>query len=119
MWWRIGAVLGMTGVMLGAFGAHALTQLTQEERLLHAWDTGAKYQLIHALAVMLVAVHPAKPKLAGMLFTVGVVLFSGSLYALALTGIGFLGAITPLGGLAFIAGWIALAAAPPGGILSE
>jgi uncharacterized membrane protein YgdD (TMEM256/DUF423 family) len=113
MWWRIGAVLGALGVALGAFGAHGLKQLTTEQRLLDVWDTGAKYHLIHALAILLVALHPARPQVPGWLFTAGIVVFSGSLYMLALTGKGWFGAITPIGGVCFIAGWIALALAKP------
>ena len=113
MWWRIGAVMGALGVALGAFGAHGLKNVTTEQRLLDIWDTGAKYHLVHALAILLVALHPARPAVPGWLFTAGICIFSGSLYLLALTGKGWLGAITPIGGVCFIAGWFALALARP------
>lgn len=112
MWLRAGGILGALGVVLGAFGTHALPRVSPDPRWLNAWDVGARYHLLHAMAVVLVGLHPARPRAAGFLFSVGIVLFSGSLYAMALSGAPWLGAITPLGGLAFIAGWLALAAAP-------
>src|SRR5436190_24099825 len=99
------AILGFTGVAFGALGAHAVRSLGPES--LDWWNTGAKYHLIHALAVGLVAAL-RRPPLAAWLFTAGVVLFSGSLYALALTGMKALGMVTPVGGLCFLAGWVAL-----------
>jgi uncharacterized membrane protein YgdD (TMEM256/DUF423 family) len=99
------AILGFSGVAFGALGAHAVRSLGPEA--LDWWDTGAKYHLVHALAVGLVAALKRRP-LAAWLFTAGVVLFSGSLYALALTGVKALGMVTPIGGLCFLAGWIAL-----------
>jgi uncharacterized membrane protein YgdD (TMEM256/DUF423 family) len=112
----VGAASGFLAVAAGAFGAHALkTRLTPE--LLAVFETAARYQMYHALA--LVAVALAQPRAApsplwswsGWLFAAGTLLFSGSLYALALTGVKWLGAITPLGGLAFLAGWALLAVA--------
>ena len=109
----IGAVAGALGVGLGAFGAHGLRgRLTPE--MLGVFETGVRYQLYHALALVATAslmgrVHGRLVTAAGWCFTAGIVLFSGSLYLLALTGITVLGAITPLGGVAFIAGWICLA----------
>lgn len=104
--------LGATGVAAGAFGAHALRERLSPD-LLRVWNTGAEYHLIHAVALMGVAwaAHrwPGTPShLAGLAFVVGVVVFSGSLYALAWTGVRWLGAITPIGGVAFIVGWLAL-----------
>ncbi|HKT79570.1 MAG TPA: DUF423 domain-containing protein [Vicinamibacterales bacterium] len=108
----IGALAGLTGVAFGAFGAHFLkARLTAE--MLAVFETGVRYQLYHAAALVGAAalsgrISDRSLTLAGWLFGVGIVLFSGSLYALALTGIGVLGAITPLGGVAFIAGWLCL-----------
>jgi uncharacterized membrane protein YgdD (TMEM256/DUF423 family) len=109
----MGAVLAALGVAAGAFGAHALRgRLTPE--LLAAFETGVRYHLIHALALLSVAWAttrwPGRPtNIAGWLFLAGTVLFSGSLYAMSVSGIRALGAITPLGGVAFIAGWLTLA----------
>lgn len=107
LWWRLGGILGALGVALGAFGAHGL-KARVDEVALGWWNTGAHYHLIHALALLAVAAHPKAPALAGWLFLGGIVLFSGSLYTMTLTGIRALGAITPLGGLCFIAGWLVL-----------
>lgn len=109
VWWRVGGAAGALGVALGAFGAHGLKRVVTDPHLLEVWDTAAKYHLLHALAILAVALHPAKPRAPGALFLAGIVLFSGSLYAMALTDVRALGAITPLGGVCFIAGWIALA----------
>ena len=99
--------MGFTGVACGALGAHAVKALGAQP--LQWWETGAKYHLVHALAVGLVAaLKPTRPGLIAGLFTAGVVLFSGSLYVLALTGVKALGMVTPFGGLSFLAGWAAL-----------
>ncbi len=111
---RIGAWSAFLAVAAGAFGAHALrAQLAPD--LLAVFETGARYQMFHALALVLVGlfVERAAGRLlsaAGWLFVVGTVLFSGSLYALALSGVRALGAVTPLGGACFLAGWACLAA---------
>lgn len=107
------ALSGAVAVAAGAFGAHALKARLPPD-LLAVFDTGARYHLSHALAMAVAAWATARfpgsaATAAGWLFLVGTVLFSGSLYALALTGVRALGAITPLGGVAFIAGWVALA----------
>jgi uncharacterized membrane protein YgdD (TMEM256/DUF423 family) len=110
----IGAVLGFLGVAFGAFGAHALKNRLSPE-LLAVFETGVRYQMYHAFAVLIVAAaigHIGNARLlviAGWLFFAGILLFSGSLYALALTGVGILGAITPLGGVLFLIGWACLA----------
>jgi len=104
--------MGALGVALGAFGAHGLKQLVTDPHLLDVWDTGARYHLVHAVALLGVAAHPSPPVWAGRLFVAGTLLFSGSLYVMALTDVRILGAITPLGGLCYIAGWLALALAP-------
>lgn len=109
MWWTIAGTLGALGVALGAFGAHGLEGRIDDPDLLEVWNTAARYHLLHALALLGVAGHPNQPSLAGWLFVVGIVLFSGSLYAMTLTGMKALGAITPLGGVCFIAGWLVLA----------
>src|SRR6059036_425870 len=105
----VGAVLGFLGVALGAFGAHALRSRLSPE-MLAVFETGVRYQMYHAFALLVTALALARfdgwlLRTAGWLFTAGIVLFSGSLYALALTGVTVMGAITPLGGLAFLAGW--------------
>ena len=111
----LGGLAGFIGVALGAFGAHGLrTRLSAE--MLAVFETGVRYQMYHALAILIVALAAARLdgwliRTAGWLFTVGIVLFSGSLYALALSGITILGAVTPIGGLAFLAGWACLAIA--------
>ena len=108
----VGAVYGFLGVGFGAFGAHALkTRLSPE--LLGVWKTAVEYQFYHALALVLVGlVATQKPSIAltnaAICFTLGVVLFTGSLYVLALSGVRWLGAITPLGGLLFLIGWALL-----------
>lgn len=113
----IGACSAGLAVAAGAFGAHAL-RAKVEPRLLEVFETGARYQMYHALALFAVAwlvgqggrvAGPAG--WAGWCFVVGTLLFSGSLYAMTFTGIRALGAITPLGGVGFIAGWVLLAVA--------
>lgn len=108
-----GGASAFLAVAAGAFGAHALrTRLTPD--LLATFETGARYHMYHALALFVVAWAttrwPAAPvRAAGWLFIAGTVLFSGTLYLLALTGARWLGAVTPLGGVCFLAGWFALA----------
>jgi uncharacterized membrane protein YgdD (TMEM256/DUF423 family) len=109
----LGALFAAAGVAAGAFGAHALRGRLSTE-MLAVFETGVRYHLIHALALLAVGLAStrwASPAvaLAGWLFCAGVVLFSGSLYLLALGGPRALGAITPIGGVAFIAGWLILA----------
>lgn len=109
----IGAVFGALGVAAGAFGAHALRARLAPE-MLAVFETGVRYQLVHALGLLAVGWAAGRwtsraVRAAGWLFVVGVFLFSGSLYVLCLTGIRGFGAITPIGGVAFIAGWLLLA----------
>lgn len=112
LWLLLSAFAGFTGVALGAFAAHGLkNRLTPE--YLAVFQTGTHYQLIHALALFgvgLLALHmPGRlVNLAGGAFSVGILLFSGSLYLLTLSGIGKLGIITPFGGVAFLIGWLCL-----------
>lgn len=108
----LAAVFGFTGVALGAFAAHGLkAQLSAD--YLAVFQTAVHYQMLHALALLGVAVLAERlpahlVKAAGGLFVVGILLFSGSLYALTLSGVGRLGMITPIGGLCFLAGWLCL-----------
>lgn len=113
-WWIAVGLLGALGVALGAFGAHGLRNIVQDSQHLVTWETAARYQMLHVLALGLVALHPARPRAAGWLFVIGIAIFSGSLYVLVLTDTRWLGAVTPLGGVALIAGWIALGLAGRG-----
>jgi uncharacterized membrane protein YgdD (TMEM256/DUF423 family) len=108
---RVAGALGFLGVALGAFGAHGLRERLAPG-MLEVYKTGVLYHLIHAVALLAVglgAERLARPRAVGTLWVAGVVIFSGSLYALAITGIGMLGAITPIGGLLLMAGWVTLA----------
>ena len=110
----LGAVFGFLGVALGAFGAHALKNRLSAD-MLAVFETGVRYQMYHVFALLIVAAaigHAGPARLltmAGWSFVIGIVIFSGSLYALAMTATGILGAITPIGGLAFLIGWACLA----------
>ncbi len=108
----VGALAGATGVGLGAFAAHGLRGRLSPD-MLAVFETGVRYQMYHALAILAVAaligrVDSRLLPAAGWSFTAGIVLFSGSLYALAVSGVSILGAITPIGGVAFLAGWACL-----------
>jgi uncharacterized membrane protein YgdD (TMEM256/DUF423 family) len=116
----LGAVAGFSAVACGAFGGHGLRKKLEPAsdgaKRLEWWQTGASYHLAHALAIGLAAIvaEGAPGSAAGAAawaFAAGIVLFSGSLYVMAITGIRKLGAVTPLGGLALLAGWACLAAA--------
>ncbi|MER0044421.1 MULTISPECIES: DUF423 domain-containing protein [unclassified Pseudomonas] len=112
LWLLLSAFAGFSGVAMGAFAAHGLKSRLSADYLA-VFQTGTHYQLIHALALLGVAIlaliAPGRlVNLAGGFFAVGIVLFSGSLYALTLSGIAKLGIITPFGGLAFLAGWACL-----------
>ena len=111
MWLSVTAILGALAVVCGAFGAHALkSRLTPE--LLTAWNTGVLYHLVHAVVLLGVVLYTQQQgrsaNLPAVLFTAGIVLFSGSIYLLVLTGQKWLGPVTPLGGLLLIAGWLSL-----------
>jgi uncharacterized membrane protein YgdD (TMEM256/DUF423 family) len=111
----LGAVSAFVAVGAGAFGAHGLRARLSPD-LLAVFETGARYQMYHALGLFAVAWAVSRwpghwAGRAGWLFLAGTVLFSGSLYALALSGLRWLGAVTPLGGVAFLAGWVCLALA--------
>jgi uncharacterized membrane protein YgdD (TMEM256/DUF423 family) len=113
-WFAVaGSVSALIAVAAGAFGAHALRQRLAPD-LLAVFETGVRYQMYHALGLLAVAWAASRwslPQisLAGWLFLAGIVVFSGSLYVLSLTGMRWFGAVTPLGGLCFLAGWICLA----------
>jgi uncharacterized membrane protein YgdD (TMEM256/DUF423 family) len=109
----LGATAGLLAVAFGAFGAHALRTRISPDRL-EVFETGVRYQMYHALALLFIALGLARVdgwamRGAGWLFVAGIVLFSGSLYILALSGVRRLGAVTPIGGLAFLIGWGLLA----------
>ncbi|MEJ2367136.1 MAG: DUF423 domain-containing protein [Acidobacteriota bacterium] len=113
LFFALGAAFAGLGVALGAFGAHMLEKVLSH-RMLHVYDVGQRYEMIHALALMLTAWAVSRwggglLRAAGWLFAAGIVLFSGSLYVLALTGVSAFGIITPFGGTAFLLGWIFLA----------
>lgn len=111
----VGAVMAGVGVGIGAFGAHGLRgHLTPE--MLAVFETGVRYHMYHALAMLATAAMMSRLQgravvVAGWSFFAGILIFSGSLYALALTGVTTLGAVTPIGGLAFLLGWVSLAIA--------
>lgn len=110
-----GAINGFLSVALGAFGAHALKERLSE-KYLAIWETAVQYQMFHAVALIAIAIlmHPNLLGASGALSTagyailIGIIIFSGSLFALALSGVGILGAITPIGGVAFLVGWVML-----------
>ena len=108
----LGSVFGILGVGIGAFAAHLLKQKLTPE-LFDVFEVGVRYHMYHALAIVAVGLAAAQwPEsgvgLAGWLFAAGILVFSGSLYILAITGMKWLGAITPIGGVAFLAGWAVL-----------
>lgn len=111
---RLAAALCFLAVALGAFGAHALKGTLQANDTTDAWKTAVLYHFVHAIALLILATLPAASRTAAGLFMGGIILFSGSLYLLALTNLKWLGPITPLGGLCFLAGWLVLVLRPPG-----
>lgn len=112
-----GSIIAMLAVVVGAFGAHALKARFEGTNYGETWETAVKYQMYHALGLIVIGILQFDSLLgaqtifstASLLMLIGIILFSGSLYVLALTGIKKLGAITPLGGLFFIAAWICVA----------
>jgi uncharacterized membrane protein YgdD (TMEM256/DUF423 family) len=104
---KVGAVLALLAVAFGAFGAHALKEIVTPERL-QTFETGVRYQMYHALALLMMSVLPLKNYRSAWFLLVGTIIFSGSLYLLVLTGIGIFGAITPIGGVLQIIGWALL-----------
>jgi uncharacterized membrane protein YgdD (TMEM256/DUF423 family) len=114
-WFAVGAAAGAAGVALGAFGAHGLRARVTPD-MLAVFETGVRYHLVHALALLAAGWAAARwtgpwADAAGWLFLAGIVVFSGSLYLLTLTGMRWLGAITPIGGVCFILGWVSLSVA--------
>ena len=109
---RIAAILCFLAVGLGAFGAHALKATLQESGMLEVWNKAVLYHLLHAVALVALALHGAGNRAAYFLIAAGILFFSGSLYAMALTNVRWLGAITPIGGLCFLAGWAWLVISP-------
>ncbi|MBA3273896.1 MAG: DUF423 domain-containing protein [Chthoniobacterales bacterium] len=110
---RIAASLCFLAVALGAFGAHAFKRTLEANGTLDVWHTAVLYHLAHAVALIALALHGAQNRGACYLLVTGVLIFSGSLYVLAFTNLKWLGAITPIGGLCFLAGWAWLLLAPP------
>ena len=110
---RTAAALCFLAVALGAFGAHALKETLAANATTDVWNKAVLYHFVHALALLVLAMLPAASRAASSLLVAGIVIFSGSLYLLALTNARWLGAITPLGGLCFLAGWICLLIWPP------
>ena len=110
---RIAAVLCFLAVALGAFGAHGLRSTLETRGMLDAWNKAVFYQFIHAIALLVLALHGTINRGACLLLLIGILLFSGSLYLLALTNLRWLGPITPMGGLCFLVGWAWLALEPP------
>jgi uncharacterized membrane protein YgdD (TMEM256/DUF423 family) len=116
VWTRVGAISGFLAVAFGAFGAHFLKAMLEESKHVQTYQTGVQYHMYHALALLAVGLAAAQwpcraLNVAGWSFVFGTLLFSGSLYALSLTGVRVLGAITPFGGVLFLVGWAALAIA--------
>ncbi|MFC9707583.1 DUF423 domain-containing protein [Paenibacillus sp. NPDC056933] len=113
-WMMFGAVLTMLSVAIGAFGAHMLKDKIGADAIA-VYETGVQYHMIHAIALLIIGLTAgqlgpsAKLKWAARLLFVGIIIFSGSLYVLSISGIKMLGAITPIGGVAFIVGWLLLA----------
>ncbi|MBY0218297.1 DUF423 domain-containing protein [Paenibacillus illinoisensis] len=114
VWMTVGAVMTMLSVAIGAFGAHMLKEKIGADAIA-VYETGVQYHMIHAVALLIVGLTAgqlgvsSKLKWAARLLFIGIIVFSGSLYVLSITGIKVLGAITPIGGVAFIAGWLLFA----------
>jgi uncharacterized membrane protein YgdD (TMEM256/DUF423 family) len=109
---RIAAALCFLAVGLGAFGAHSLKTRLEMLGMLDVWNKAVLYHFLHAIALLALALYGAGNRAVYILLVAGIVLFSGSLYTMALTNVRWLGAITPLGGLCFLAGWAWLVVAP-------
>lgn len=109
---RIAAVSGFLVVALGAFGAHGLKDMLTNQGTLDIWEKAVLYQMFHTLAILVLASRPTVHTGAAVCFLIGMIIFCGSLYLLAVTNIRWLGAITPLGGLSFLIGWVWLLVRP-------
>ena len=112
LFFRIAAALCFLGVALGAFGAHSLKSMLETHGMLDVWNKAVLYHFIHAIALFVLALYGTTNRGAWWLLFAGIFLFSGSLYVMALTNLHWLGAVTPLGGLCFLAGWAWLVIAP-------
>jgi uncharacterized membrane protein YgdD (TMEM256/DUF423 family) len=110
---RIAAALCFLAVVLGAFGAHGLRSTLEAHGMLDVWNKAVFYHFIHAIALLVLALYGTLNRGACLLLLIGILLFSGSLYLLALTNLRWLGAVTPFGGLCFLAGWAWLVFASP------
>src|SRR5256712_14033604 len=111
---RIAAGLCFLAVALGAFGAHSLRSTLEQHGMADVWNKAVLYHFVHAIALLVLATLPGASRAASALLLAGIVVFSGSLYALALTNVRLLGAITLIGGLCFLVGWGWLIGRPPG-----
>ena len=109
---RVAAAAGLLAVVLGAFGAHGLKNLLAQNGTAAIWETAVFYHFIHAVMLFILAERKTFPAVAWWSFLTGIVIFSGSLYLLAVTNVRWLGAITPFGGVSFVAGWVALLLSP-------
>jgi uncharacterized membrane protein YgdD (TMEM256/DUF423 family) len=116
---RFAAAFGFLAVALGAFGAHGLKAILVQNNTLDVWETAVLYHFMHALMLLFLAARQPWPKGPWISFAVGIVIFSGTLYTLALTNLRWLGAITPIGGFAFLVGWAWLMLKPPLGDLRK
>jgi uncharacterized membrane protein YgdD (TMEM256/DUF423 family) len=112
MYIRIAAALCFLAVALGAFGAHWLRSTIERHGLVDVWNKAVLYHLAHAVALLALALAANKNRATWWLLFAGIIIFSGSLYAMSLTNMRWLGAITPLGGLCFLAGWLWLVISP-------
>jgi len=110
---RIAAALCFLAVALGAFGAHSLRSTLELRGMMDVWNKAVLYHFIHAIALLVLALYGTVNRGAWWLFFAGIFLFSGSLYLMALTNLRWLGAVTPFGGLCFLAGWAWLIITPP------
>src|SRR5436190_8453475 len=103
---RIAAVMGLLAVVLGAFGAHGMKDLLARNGTLAIWEKAVFYHFIHAVMLFVLATRNPLPRGPWFSFLAGIVIFSGSLYLLAITNARWLGAVTPIGGISFLAGWV-------------
>jgi uncharacterized membrane protein YgdD (TMEM256/DUF423 family) len=110
---RIAATAGLLAVALGAFGAHGLKEILARNGTAAIWEKAVFYHFIHALMLFVLAQLKTFPRFAWWSFLAGILIFSGSLYLLAMTNARWLGAVTPVGGVAFVAGWVCLVLNPP------
>jgi uncharacterized membrane protein YgdD (TMEM256/DUF423 family) len=106
---KIAAFFGASAVILGAFGAHGLAKVLSANGTLAIWQTASQYHLLHSVALLILATQSPRFSRSGILFCAGIIIFSGSLYTLAVSNLKLLGAITPIGGVCLIIGWILLA----------